>query len=271
LVVVAVLTSVAPARARFSNPTLLYETPTADVLPPGAMAISADITYPLVQTGANVNYPEADACVRFSPLQHLDFAVTAYTFADYVLDVKYQILGGEPSRFGLAVGMCDIGWYEHVSPVGHDTANAWPDWKYNAYLPRYDRTTERFSPFVVTSFPVMRFARASIGLGRGRFVGYDVRSKYFNSDLFFNKYHQWAVAVFGGAEVYVTPQIALVVEASTRDLNTGAKAVFGPVTATIAWAKMEGILWSRGDDRFGRLLASVSYQFNNLAGLASLF
>jgi hypothetical protein len=171
---VALLAIAGPASAGFNSPTLLYETPTTDVLPAGSIAISADMTYPLIQTPHNVNYPEADANVRFSPVKHLDFAVTAYTFKDYVLDARYQILGGEPDRLGLAVGVYDVGLSSYVSPVGHGRDAAWPDWKYGMYVPRYDRPTERFSAFAVASIPVTQFARLHLGLGRGRFVGYDV-------------------------------------------------------------------------------------------------
>ena len=266
LVVLALLAIAVPASAestsaasvrQFNSTTLLYQAPTADVLPAGALAISADMTYPLMQTSNNVNYPEADASIRFSPIKHLDFAVTAYTFSDYVLDAKYQILGGEPDRFGLAVGVYDVGFNSYISPIGHDTANTWPDWEYK------DRTTERFSAFAVTSIPVTKFARLHVGLGRGRFVGYSKHSKYLNTDIF-DQYHQWAVAVFGGAEVYVLPKVALVAEASTRDVNTGVKASFGPFGATVAWTKMEGLVFNKGDERFGRLEFSVSYQFDNL-------
>jgi len=274
-VAVAVLAVVSPTGAvtggrQFNSPTLLFDTPTADVLPAGALAISVDVTYPLTNTTHNVNYPEADASIRFSPLKHLDFAVTAYTFVDYVLDAKYQILGGgDPGKCGLAVGVYDVGLYDYVSPIGHDTANAWPDWKYE------DRTTERFSAFVVTSIPVKKFARLNLGLGRGRFVGYADHSKYFNSDIFFAEHHQWAIALFGGVEIYVHPKVALVAEANSRDMNTGVKANFGPLTAAVAWTKMEGLIFAEGEPngtpKFGRLEAGITYRFSDLSGLAGLF
>jgi peptidoglycan-associated lipoprotein len=264
VVVVALLAPVAPLSARPVSPTLLYETPTANVLPAGALSILADMTYPLIRTPYNVNYPEVDANVRFSPYRKLDFALTAYTFADYALDVKYQAVGSGPDRFGLAVGVYDVGFNGYVSPIGHDTANAWPDWKYNKYLPRYNRQTERFSAFVVTSIPVTKFARLHLGLGRGRFVGYDINSRYFNIDYFFDEYHQWAFGLFGGVEVFVTPQVALVAEVSGRDVNTGVKVNFRAFTGTAAWTKMEGLLASKGDARFGRLEVGLTYQFNNL-------
>ena len=257
-VIVALLALAAPASATSNSPTLLFDTPTADVLPAGALAISADATFPLTKSSMNVDYPELNANVRFSPLKRLDFAVTAYTPAYYVLDAKYRIIGGEPGDFGLAVGVYDVGLNNHVSPIGHGLDAAWPDWKHR------DRTTENFSAFAVASIPMTEIVRYHVGLGRGRFVGYATHSKYLNTDIFFKDHHQWAIALFGGVEVYVNPHVALVVEASSRDLNTGVKANFGPVTAAVAWKKMEGLLFPEGDDRFGRLGFGVSYRFDNL-------
>jgi len=263
--------SAAPGR-QFRSTTLLYETPTADVLPACALAISGDLTYPLVQTPHNANYPEADVNFLFSPVNGLNIGLTGYTFTDWVLDLKYQILGGgDPAKFGLAVGVYDIGLNEYVSPIGHGLDAVWPDWAYNQYLPRYNRQTERFSAYAVTGIPVTKFARLNLGLGRGRFVGYDTRSKYLNSDIFFDEYHQWAVALLGGVELYVLPKVALVAEASSRDLNTGIKGSFGPVSATVAWTKMEGLLFSKGDDRFGRFDVDLTWQVNDFCGrVASL-
>jgi len=255
--IIVVLALAAPASAVFNNPTLLFDTPTADVLPARALAISADVSYRLMDTPMNVGLEE-NANLRFSPFKHLDFAVTAYTLKDYVLDAKYQILGGgDPGKFGLAVGVLDVGLNSYVSPIGHDTANAWPDWKY------MDRTMENLSAFVTTSIPVTEFARVHVGLGRGRFVGYD-RGKYINTDIFFDENHQWAIGLFAGMEVFVVRQVALCAEVTGRDVNAGVKADFGPVTATVAWNKMEGMIGTKGDGRFGRIRAGVSYQFDNL-------
>ena len=261
LVLIALVAVVSSASAGFNSTTLLFDTPTADVLPAGSIAISADVTGPLTQNSRNsVDWWEGNANVRFSPVKHLDFALTAYTLKDYVLDVRYQVVGGEPERFGLAVGVYDIGFNNYVSPIGHGLDDAWPDWKYDEYLPRYDRLPERFSAFVVTSIPVAKFARINIGLGRGRFVGYDRRSRYFNSDIFFNEYHQWAIAVFGGLEFYVLPNVALVAEAGSRDINAGVKADFGPISATVALKKVEGVLFSKEDARFGRIAFGATYK-----------
>jgi outer membrane protein OmpA-like peptidoglycan-associated protein len=265
LALLAVLALAAPAAAVFNSPTLLYDTPTADVLPAGSFAVSADATLPLTNTAKNVNYWEVDGNVRFSPLKNFDFAVTAYTLQDYVLDAKYVFLGG-PGRFSMAVGMLDIGLNGWVSPLGHGWNATWPDWKYLDYRnkPLVDsiRPYENFSAFLVSTLPLGSFARLHLGLGRGRFVGYDGPNEYMNTDILFDAYHQWAFSFFGGMEIYVTPNVALVAEANSRDVNTGIKADFGPISAAVAWTKMEGLVWAADETpKFGRLEFGATYKF----------
>ena len=268
------LASAAPVRS-LNSPTLLFDAPTADVLPAGSVSIAAVVTNPLTRTSMNVDYPEVDASVRLSPLKHLDLAVTAYTIRDYVLDAKFQILGGQPGRLGLAVGVCDVGLHRYVSPIGRDTAGAWPDWKY-----RHEGTSirawENLSGFVVASIPLRKIARLHLGLGRGRFVGYDGINDYLNTDILFDSYHQWAASLFGGLELYVLPNVVLVAEASGRDMNSGIRAHFGPITATVAWKKIEGFIVAEGEPEgtphFGRIAVGASCRFDriDLSGLGRL-
>ena len=122
---------------------------------------------------------------------------------------------------------------------------------------------ENFSAFVVTSVPITGLARISVGLGRGRFVGYDGINDYLNTDIFFKDYHQWAIGLFGGLELYLTPEVALCAEGDSRDANVGIKGFFGPVSVLVALCKVEG-LRPRGVERFGRLAVDVSWQVDNL-------
>jgi len=262
LVAFALLAFAGSAPALENSPTLLFDTPTADVLEAGRFAVSASVTGPLTNSPANVPWWEADANIRFSPVKRLDFALTAFTLKDYVLDAKYQLAGGEPEDFGLAVGVYDIGIHSYVSPIGNGPDAAWPDWRYYDSSNTYIRPYENFSAYAVASIPLASYLRAHLGLGRGRFVGYDGPNEFLNSDILSAEYHKWiAVALFGGVEVFVTPNVALVLEANTRDLNTGVKADFGPVSAAVAWKKMEGLLWAYEKRRFGRIELGATYKF----------
>ena len=266
LIALALLGFAGTASAEFSSPTLLYGTPTTDVLPVGTLAVSADMSLARASTSWG---REENANVRFSPYKHLDLAVTAYTLADYVLDIKYQLMGDGPGRFGLAAGVYDLGLNGHVSPVGHGAAGVWTDWKYGGN-DETGRPYENFSAFAVGSYRPTRSIRLHAGLGRGRFVGYGGRSKYFNTDVFFNHAHQWALGLFAGAEVYLIPQVALVVEATGRDVNGGLRADLGQITATLACNKVEG-LFASGDNRYARLEVGLAYRFSDWASLARLF
>jgi outer membrane protein OmpA-like peptidoglycan-associated protein len=261
VLVLALALALGQAWAGFNSPMLLFDTPTADVLPAGSLALSVDASLPLTNTEWAYKHPEIDASIRFSPLKRLDLAVIAYTLKDYVLDAKYQLVGSGPGTFGLAVGVHDLGIHNYVSPIGNGLDSAWPDWRYNMAKKWYDRPWENFSAFAVTSIPLASFARLNLGLGRGRFVGYDGPNEYLNTDIFFHSFHQWALALFGGLEVYVTPEIALVAEANNRDMNSGIKAKFGPVSAAVAWTQMEGLIFAK-EDKFGRVEFGASYQFD---------
>ena len=257
-----------PASAAFESPTLLYEAPTTDVLREGTLAISTDMSLPLIRSTMNVGREE-NATVCFSPYRRLDLTLTAYTIADYVLDVKYQLAGGGPGRLGLAVGVYDLGLNSYVSPVGHGTTNAWPDWKYTENRVTI-RPYENLSAFAVASYRAAKSIRLHAGLGRGRFVGYGDKSKYLNTDILSHGHHQWAVGLFGGAEVFVIPQVAVVAEAGGRDVNAGVRASFSALTATVAWTKMEGLLFAEGSEPRGRLEVSLSYRFSDWSRISGL-
>jgi len=286
VVAIALLAFAAPARADFNRTTLLIDTPTADVMPAGAVAIAPIVTFPLIESERNPDW-EGGASLRVAPFDAMEVAVTAYTPKDYVVGVTYQLISGQPNRVGLlqvlhvldpwrtrlsfeeaqhwslALGVYDVGIHSHVSPIGHDTT-AWPDWQYYSDDGKYIRPIENFSAFVVTSIPVTSLARISVGLGRGRFVGYDGANGYLNTDVFFKEHHQWAFGLFGGLELYLTPQVALCAEANSRDANAGIKGFFGPVSVLVSLCKVEGLIRGRASDRFGRLAFDVSWQIDNL-------
>jgi hypothetical protein len=264
-VALALLAIAGTAPAECGSPTLLNGTPTADVLPVGAVAVSVDASF---AGGAGTGQREENASLSLSPCRNLDVGVTAYTRADYVLDVKYQLLTGRSGRLGVAVGVCDLGVNGYVSPVGHGQANVWPNWMYQQDGVS-QRPYENSSVFVVASYRATPTIRLHAGLGRGRFVGYGQRSRYLNTDILFRGYHQWAIGLFGGAEVVVLPRVALVGEMSGRDLNAGVRASYGGVTATVAWTKLECLLFSMGST--GRLAVDLSYGFQNWSGVSGLF
>jgi peptidoglycan-associated lipoprotein len=253
----------APAPAHSDRTALLVNVPTADVLPGGSLALSANGSIRnMFDTPQQYDGFEAGAAVRFAPVDRLELALTAYTLKDYVLGASYRLIDASGGA-GLAIGVHDIGWNNHVSPVGSGPDNAWPDWKYVDSTGRSIRPYENASAFAVMSFPLAEFARLHFGVGRGRYVGYS-RGRYINTDVFLDKYTQWAFGLFGGLEVNFGQHVSLGAEFDGRDVNAGLKLSFGPVSAALAMTKLEGFTPKTAENRFGRFDAAVSYQFDNL-------
>ncbi|MFO7675568.1 MAG: hypothetical protein R6X12_04570 [bacterium] len=275
------------ASAQFDRTALLVNVPTADVLPRGSLAVTALLTQPLFTTPRNPDR-EGGGAVRFSPLGRLELALTAYTPQDWVLGASYQVLGGMRRRTGtlqlrdtlaiegveeaagiatgpsLAVGIHDVGIHAYVSPIGNGPDDAWPDWKYGEYRPWPTvRQPENFSAFVVGTLPLGTFARVHLGLGRGRYVGYD-RGRFLNTDIFLDETHWWAVSLFGGIELLLGPYARAGVEADGRDVNAGLRVDAGQFNISVAVTKLEGFTPTLTKDRFGRVALAFGYQFNNL-------
>ena len=255
LIVMAVCATA--GQAQFDRSGVLINVPTANVLSRGSLAGSFGLTVPLTDPPRSHNYPtEVGAAVRFAPIDRLEVGLTVYTLTDYVLGATYRLLG-EPGKAGLAVGIHDIGIRNYVSPVGNGLEDAWPDWKYP------ERQMENLSAFAVTSIPVTEYARFHLGIGRGRYVGYD-RGKYINTDIFLDERHQWATGLMGGFEVDIWDHVTFAFDIDGRDVNAGIKLDFAPVSATVAVTKLEGFTPEDYADRFGRIAFSVGYQLDNL-------
>jgi outer membrane protein OmpA-like peptidoglycan-associated protein len=243
------------AAAEFNRTALMIDAPKAEVLPAGVLQVTAAGSQGLTRSVMSPG-TEADMCLRFSPVKRLELAVSAYTRHDYVLNVSGLVLDGKGRTPSLAAGIHDIGVRSSVSPIGHDQ-NIWPDEQYPG------KPDENFSAFVVGTVPVDKVGALSLGLGRGRYVGYGNHSRYLNTDYFFSGRHQWAVGLFGGAQVNLGSHVAALAEIDGRDLNAGLQANLGPVQAGIALTKIEGLLWPQGN-QFHRISFAVSYRSPSL-------
>ena len=248
--------------AHWDRTGLIINVPTAQMLPSGVLAASVNGSMRnWYDTPMQYDGFEAGAAVRFAPIERLEVAVTAYTLKDYVLGASYRLLG-EPGQAGLAVGVHDIGLNKYVSPVGNGLDDAWPDWKYGVACPPYSRPMENFSAYAVGTMPVADFLRFTVGLGRGRYVGYS-RGLNINTDIFFDETNQWAVGLLGGVEVDVGQHVTLAAEFDGRDVNAGVNLTFGPIGVGLAMTKLEGLTGREGYE-FGRFNASISYQSPSL-------
>jgi len=105
----------------------------------------------------------------------------------------------------------------------------------------------------------------TLGIGRGRFVGYGPRSFVPNTDVFSDEKHEnWALGLFGGTKVTFPNNLAFIVEADGRDANIGIEYQNELVKGTLALNKLE--LFGEESDLSPRVSLNLSYKIMDLKG-----
>ncbi|RKZ20341.1 hypothetical protein DRQ18_06570 [bacterium] len=149
--------------------------------------------------------------------------LTMYTLTTYSLDVKYQF------SKNIAFGVDHITYNPWISPVGMGKSVGFVDDV--QYEKVGGRPPELFSLYGVYTRKLFPFFEVSVGLGRGKFVGYGPLSHYFNSDILFastqeelrEKSHPaWAFGLFFGGKITILPTLYFAFEFDGRNGNVGA-------------------------------------------------
>ncbi len=175
-------------------------------------------------------------------INNLEFYLSGFTLNSWVLDFKYTFL--KKKNMSFAFGVDRITYQEYITPVGSGESTGYTDERY------ITRPPEWFSAYVVGTFPLGDFLEATVGLGRGKFVGYGPRSRYFNIDYFFNRegvipvsgtHPEYAVGLFGGIRIKFTPFASLVIEEDGRDVNTGLVLGNDKINVHLTLTKLEQI------------------------------
>jgi peptidoglycan-associated lipoprotein len=127
-----------------------------------------------------------------------------------------------------------------------------------------------FSQFADDLPQILRDSRFHLGIGRGRYVGYDGPNENLNTDIFSDEYHpESAIGVFGGLDINfgdfadtLIKDITLAIEFDSRDLNAGIKATIGNFQAAIMAHKIEGWVEEEQGFHFGRIGFGIGYGFS---------
>ena len=236
-----------PLLAEYTLPSSLIDIPTACTRPQNTLrgvfsfssALKQDTLYPT----------EWDLGIEYAPTDQIDLTLTMYTPEDYSLGILYQVFP-ETKNPALAIGIAELSYERHISQVGggyEECGNpkGWP-FDVDYYSLQGLKPSENLSIFAVTSKSIGEYLRLHLGLGRGRFVGYGPRSRYFNTDILFGKdgpKHELAFGLFGGLQLQPIPQLWLGFEFDGRDINTGLSFSISYLTLYFSFVKIEGLLW----------------------------
>ncbi len=181
---------------------------------------------------------EMNLALSFSIAGRGEISLSALTPENYALRGKLAVLEEKESTPALAIGIDNITYTQWVSPVGgEDTTGLLDDLGYGKERPK-----EAFSVFLVATKNFENLAvpfSTTIGLGRGKFVGYGPLSKYTNSDVFFDSNHSLSFGVFGGVALKFTPNLSAIVEYDGRDGNLGLRYELRHLVFNLAFTHLE--------------------------------
>jgi len=254
-ILVVSITILGLLKAEFENTFSQIDIPTA-LLPsqPGYAEFSIFTHFSLRK---ELNYH-----VDFDPSKPFDFdmygtialgnifaTLKVYTLKDYALDLAYRIMpeiGGAPA---VAIGVYDLTYKKYISSTGSnppeggyndDNSYYWEDWIEGDYR----RNLENLSIFLVLSKHLSYRFIATVGIGRGRFVGYGSRSKYFNFDMLTGSKtkHDITFGIFWGAQYIISKNFRLLMDFDGRDFNVGFRYISPLFSINFALTKLEHIL-----------------------------
>ena len=171
-------------------------------------------------------------------------AVSMYTPSAFALSISYVIMKPQKGPV-LFMGIDNITYAKHISSLGTgDTVGFLEEIGYTTASG--GRPPEMLSAYVGLQQTFGEMFNIVIGIGRGRFVGYGERSRYFNTDLFVlgddyitEEHSSWALGLFLGTSLRFPFGLEFMVEMDGRDASIGMRYNNKYVTPTLALSKIE--------------------------------
>ena len=216
------------SNAEFNRTSSLIDIPTAYILPAKVWRFSMNGS--VTTTSKNVwekKPADMDFSVSYGIAGKAEVALSMFTFRDYVLDATYLLTNETKNAPAIAFGIQNITYERYITEVGRgdpiqgsehvqNQKNGWGD---DATYPRRD--SEQFSVYFVMSKTMTSWGQYHLGIGRGRFVGYGSRSKYFNTDIYSDTEHNDAIGIFWGTAFDFFHGFGPMLDFDGRDFNIG--------------------------------------------------
>lgn len=217
----------------FNRTNGLIDIPTAYILPAKVWKFSMNGSIS-ISTEKNIwekKPADMDFSVAYGIAGRAEAALSMFTFKDYVLDLTYLLTDETENVPAIAFGIQNITYRRFITEVGagdkleetdpeddyvKDQRNGWGD---DETYPR--RCSEQFSVYFVMSKSFGSWGHYHLGIGRGRFIGYGSRSKYFNTDIYSDTEHNDAIGIFWGAAFDFFQGFGPLIDFDGRDFNIG--------------------------------------------------
>ncbi|MBA7612133.1 Peptidoglycan-associated lipoprotein [subsurface metagenome] len=243
-----------PVFADFNRTSGLIDIPTPRILPHLGYRIGFDASI-AIDAEHSANDVEENIHAALGLGNRFEGYLDIYTFGDFTAAVGFCHKFYDRENFALGWGIHNISYAMDVSEVGHGDSVGWDDDLAYSTKPDYKKPFELGSAFLVSTYSPTKILDLTIGLGRGRYVGYGPHSKYFNSNFYHEQGGDWAVGLLLGLELKPTKNLSFLVDLDGRDANVGLKFRYLPIEFGIALVKAEQFDLSFSP----RVSASISY------------
>jgi len=253
-VLIPCMLCILPLFADFNRTSGLIDIPTANILPHFGLRAGIDASMGLQDMGDDMDY---NVHLSMGLFDIAEAYVDVYTIDNFTAAMGFCHRFFEMKNFSFAWGVHSISYDLNISEVGRgDTIGWFDDMMYNDAS--YEKAFELGSAFLLTTYAITENIDATVGIGRGRYVGYGTHSKYFNSNVYHEQGGDWGVGLIAGIEARIGDRFRFMLDGDGRDTNIGLGYRLAPVEFNVALSKLEWFIWT--DDEYKpRLSASISY------------
>lgn len=225
----------------FGPTSSLIHVPCAPRLKQGTFALAVMPSF--ASRGDTRHHAELDVILKYGFAGKGEAAIAAYSANSYAASFSYLLKPESKSSIGWFGGVDDLTYTKEVSSTG-GTGSGFPD--DSMYAVHGGRNPEVFSLYFAGYKRPKPFTFI-FGLGRGRFVGYGPRSRYFNMDYYFRGVggdtrkppNVFMPGLFMGASVDLGTAFSFMLEFDGRDANAGFRYRHKYVDVNFAVTKIE--------------------------------
>jgi len=262
------------AFAEWNRTSGLIDIPTAKTMPANVARASSNWFFTFGQD--SLHSMDADFSLSYGIMNRAELSAYMLTSKDYAASIAFKITDENGAIPALGLGIQDITASQWISSLGSGDTTGFSDDV--DYLTVSKRNPERFSAYLVATKTLGRLGEYTLGIGRGRFVGYGPRSQAFNSDMFFGggrdtaNQHLDAVGLFMGGKVQVVSNLYALGEFDGRDVNVGLSYEHPLFSVHVAMTHVEQLttpaaVWSV--DHHARLAMGISANTSFIRGAPS--
>jgi hypothetical protein len=170
----------------FLHGQIIYPVPTAEVLPHKTFGLFVTGKLPVDE---EIAPRDIDVSVAVGLFNRLNIEFASYFGGAYGLNLSYRFIDEENNIPRVAFGIDNVSLSKYVSSFGKGEDTRWEN---NVYRPR---NSEQFSAYAVVGKRV-GISNFSLGIGRGKFVGYGSWTSTLNSDYYMDENHNDAIGLF---------------------------------------------------------------------------